>query len=129
MLLELLSQGEVQAAVSVQEAKLPSRNLVAELPGGQGEVVVLGAHYDTVADTQGANDNTSGLAVLLILAEELASRDLPFRVRSSPSVPRKWPVRQPAYVTPSAMSSLTKLLLCSTTTHSERRFHRPRGFR
>ncbi len=80
-LLELLSQGEVQAKVSVQEAKLPSRNLIAELSGGQEKVVVLGAHYDTVADTQGANDNTSGLAALLILAEELASRDLPFRVR------------------------------------------------
>lgn len=45
-------------------------NLVAELPGGgrQDEIVVLGAHYDTVETTPGADDNASAVAVLLEVA-------------------------------------------------------------
>src|SRR5438552_568316 len=39
-------------------------NLVAELPGTRraGEIVVLGAHYDTVDTTPGADDNASAVA-------------------------------------------------------------------
>ncbi len=46
------------------------RNLVAELPGSAlpGEIIVVGAHYDTVVDTPGADDNASGVAGLLELA-------------------------------------------------------------
>jgi Zn-dependent M28 family amino/carboxypeptidase len=45
-------------------------NLVAEIPGGSRarEIVVIGAHYDTVYDCPGADDNTSGVAALLELA-------------------------------------------------------------
>lgn len=44
----------------------PATNLVVEIPGtSAGEVVVLGAHYDTVATTPGADDNASAVAVLL----------------------------------------------------------------
>ena len=49
-----------------------SSNIILELPG-QGEgVVILGAHYDTVRSSVGANDNASGVGVLLTLAERLA---------------------------------------------------------
>ena len=49
-----------------------SSNIILELPG-QGEgVVILGAHYDTVRNSVGANDNASGVSVLLTLAERLA---------------------------------------------------------
>jgi Zn-dependent M28 family amino/carboxypeptidase len=50
------------------------RNLVAEIPGTSSaqEIVVVGAHYDTVPGTPGANDNGSGVAVLLELACLLA---------------------------------------------------------
>ena len=42
----------------------------------------MGAHYDIVPMTEfGANDNTSGTAVVLSLAEALAGRSLPFTVR------------------------------------------------
>src|SRR5688572_30030738 len=34
-----------------------------------GEIVLIGAHYDTVPSTPGADDNASGVAVLLALAE------------------------------------------------------------
>ena len=50
----------------------PSRNIILELPGGGEGVVILGAHYDTTPDSVGANDNASGMGVLLALAEMLA---------------------------------------------------------
>jgi Zn-dependent M28 family amino/carboxypeptidase len=55
----------------VENAKV--RNLIAEIPGGAraDEVVVIGAHYDTVLDCPGADDNTSGIAALLELARLL----------------------------------------------------------
>jgi Zn-dependent M28 family amino/carboxypeptidase len=48
-------------------------NLVAELPGSQRkhEVVILGAHYDTVESTPGADDNASGVAVLIEAARQM----------------------------------------------------------
>ncbi|MBI3930186.1 MAG: M20/M25/M40 family metallo-hydrolase [Armatimonadetes bacterium] len=48
-------------------------NLIAELPGSTraGEVLVLGAHYDSARGTPGANDNASGVAALLALAADL----------------------------------------------------------
>ena len=78
---ELLSTGAVEAAVSVIEELLSSRNVVAEKAGPGNAVVVLGAHYDTVPNIAGANDNASGTAVLLTVAAELAEEELPFTVR------------------------------------------------
>ena len=48
-------------------------NIVAELPGGRRkeEIVVLGAHYDTVWTTPGADDNASAVAVMLEVARLL----------------------------------------------------------
>ena len=45
-------------------------NLIAELPGTSraDEIVILGAHYDTVPTTPGADDNASAVAVLLEVA-------------------------------------------------------------
>ena len=80
-LLELLDQGPVDADLLVDRVVLPSRSVIAEMPGGDGDVVVLGGHYDTVPETDGANDNSSGIAVLLTLAERLAELDRPVRVR------------------------------------------------
>ncbi len=50
------------------------RNLIAELPGTtkRDEIVVIGAHYDTVPDCPGANDNGTGVAGLLSLARAFA---------------------------------------------------------
>ncbi len=49
-----------------------SRNIILELSGRGEGVVILGAHYDTTPDSVGANDNASGVGVLLALAERLA---------------------------------------------------------
>jgi len=46
-------------------------NIIAEVKGSdlsQKEILVIGAHYDTVAATPGADDNASGIAGLLELA-------------------------------------------------------------
>ena len=42
---------------------------------------MLGAHYDSVPQSPGANDNGSGTAVLLAVAEELANQELPLEMR------------------------------------------------
>ncbi len=55
----------------VQDKKFT--NLVFEKPGKENLPIILtGAHYDT-CDNPGADDNTSGVAVLLALAEALAN--------------------------------------------------------
>jgi len=55
-------------------------NLVAEIQGRSrpDEIVVVGAHYDTVSWSPGANDNGSAVAVLLELSR-LLKNDLPER--------------------------------------------------
>ena len=43
-------------------------NLEVELPGRSPEIVLIGAHYDSVFGSPGSNDNGSGVAALLALA-------------------------------------------------------------
>ena len=52
-------------------------NLEVEIPGGARpeEIVIVGAHYDSVVGTPGANDNASGVAALLALARRFAGRN------------------------------------------------------
>jgi Zn-dependent M28 family amino/carboxypeptidase len=42
-----------------------SRNVIATWPGAQRYPIILGAHMDTVPTSPGANDNASGVSVLL----------------------------------------------------------------
>jgi Zn-dependent M28 family amino/carboxypeptidase len=46
-------------------------NVVAELGPREGPLVVVGAHYDSVPESPGADDNASGVAALLEIAREL----------------------------------------------------------
>jgi len=50
----------------------PVSNILVELPGSsrKDEIVLVGAHYDSVPDCPGANDNASGVAALLELARQ-----------------------------------------------------------
>lgn len=73
--------GQVRATISVKLVEFPSRNVVAEKPGSGDKIVVLGAHYDTVPNVPGANDNASGTAVLLTIAQELQQKSFPFTIR------------------------------------------------
>ena len=82
--------GQVWAAqgLSVREEPFVVRgqrcaNLAVELPGSPHapEVVVVGAHYDSVLGSPGADDNATGVAVLLEMARALTGAPLARRLR------------------------------------------------
>lgn len=54
-------------------AGVESANLEVAVPGGAraSEIVLVGAHYDTVPGSPGADDNASGVAGLIEIAREL----------------------------------------------------------
>src|SRR5215203_736977 len=64
-------------AVTVHEFEHFGRthhNLILDLPGQQdGKFVLIGAHYDAVPGSPGADDNASALAVLLELARAFST--------------------------------------------------------
>ncbi|MBI4304846.1 MAG: M28 family peptidase [Chloroflexi bacterium] len=81
-LFKLASAGDAEVVVTVAYARRQSRNVVAERPGANpSRAVILGGHFDTVSDVPGANDNGSGVATLLAIAEAIKERDYPFTVR------------------------------------------------
>jgi hypothetical protein len=49
-------------------------NIEAEISGTRREIVLIGAHYDSVFSSPGANDNGSGVAAMLALARRFAGR-------------------------------------------------------
>ena len=59
------------------------QNVIAELKGSTSpeKVLVVGAHYDTVRTTPGADDNASGVAGLLRMAKLLSGKSLDKTVR------------------------------------------------
>ena len=72
-----LGQGNIGYEVERQEyeaGEMDVRNLIAELPGTsrRDEIVVVGAHYDTVPGSPGANDNGTGVAALIAIAQAFA---------------------------------------------------------
>ena len=48
-------------------------NIEAEKPGRLPAIILVGAHYDSVLGSPGANDNGTGVAALLALAHRLAN--------------------------------------------------------
>ena len=56
-------------------------NLEAVLPGQSSDTLVVGAHYDSVEGSPGANDNASGVAALIELARALHGTRPPMTVR------------------------------------------------
>ena len=85
LMLDALAEGEtLNGEMMIYPAgNGPSRNVIAELNNDilNDQVVLIGAHYDTTPWTQGANDNGSGVAAAMIVAEELADDELPFDLR------------------------------------------------
>jgi aminopeptidase YwaD len=78
---QLLTTTRVQVNINISKDERQSQNVVATKKGNGKGIVVIGGHYDTVFISPGANDNASGTAVLLVIAEELASKQFPFDVR------------------------------------------------
>ncbi|WP_339148155.1 MULTISPECIES: M20/M25/M40 family metallo-hydrolase [unclassified Sutcliffiella] len=57
-----------------------SANVVAFKPGKSQKVLVVGAHYDSVAAGKGSDDNASGVAVMLEAAEVLKKIPTPYSI-------------------------------------------------
>jgi Iap family predicted aminopeptidase len=56
-------------------------NIEAEIRGAAREIVLIGAHYDSVLGSPGANDNGSGVAAMLALARRFANKSSHYTVR------------------------------------------------
>lgn len=70
---ELSSAGEPIERQTYSAGNVEVTNLILERRGTRrpDEIVILGAHYDTVRETPGADDNASAVAVLLEVAKAL----------------------------------------------------------
>ena len=71
----LVGQLEAIGLADVEREYVPgyedlAPNLIVEAPGATlpDEIVIIGAHYDSVEESPGADDNTSGVAVVIELA-------------------------------------------------------------
>jgi len=62
------------SGIGFASAHCKTRNVIAEISGSRKpeEIVVVGAHYDSVYDCPAANDNGSGVAALLAIAQLFA---------------------------------------------------------
>ena len=73
----LLAKGPVRIQLDIQNTFTGStneRNVIADLPGtNPGEMVLVGAHFDSWDPAQGADDNGSGVAAVLEAARILKS--------------------------------------------------------
>ncbi len=71
------SLGYEVARQEYQVSRLACYNIEAERRGTiePDEIVIIGAHYDSVIGSPGANDNASGTAALLALAQEFAKKE------------------------------------------------------
>jgi Zn-dependent M28 family amino/carboxypeptidase len=76
---QLASSGYAPQRQTFELAKLPLSNVEAILEGTArpAEIVVVGAHYDSVSGCPGANDNASGVAAVLELAQRFSGERQP----------------------------------------------------
>lgn len=77
------SQGYQVVSQSYEVRGVRSENLEVTLPGAAWprEIILIGAHYDSVRGSPGANDNASGVAALLELSRAMAQAKLRRTVR------------------------------------------------
>ncbi len=68
------SQGYQVVSQNYEAYGVRSENIEVTLPGASRpeQIIVIGAHYDSVSGSPGANDNASGVAALLELSRALA---------------------------------------------------------
>ena len=79
-----MDEGEVTVRLNVAPQMLLSRNVVSTKSGDldeTGDIVILGAHFDAVDGSPGANDNASGVATVLTIAEQIEDQNLPHEMR------------------------------------------------
>lgn len=57
-----------------------SQNVIVVKPGLSEKLLVVGAHYDSGPEAMGADDNASGVGVMLEAAEVLANQETPYTI-------------------------------------------------
>ncbi len=67
---------EMQVVTDVSRININTVNTIAETPGASGQVVVVGAHLDSVREGPGINDNGSGTGLVLELARQYAASEM-----------------------------------------------------
>ena len=80
---ELVRDGVKRVQISVQQKEFDgeSHNVVAEIPGRNGEFITLSAHLDTTRMSHGSSDNMSGCVGLLGVMDALKDKDLNYGLR------------------------------------------------
>jgi alkaline phosphatase isozyme conversion protein len=63
------------------EGEMKSTNVMAVKRGLSPQEIIVGAHYDSSKKGEGADDNASGVAVLLELAQRVQAVETPYSVR------------------------------------------------
>ncbi|MGB8213423.1 MAG: M20/M25/M40 family metallo-hydrolase [Anaerolineales bacterium] len=66
---------------SAGNTTIKSANVVAVKTGASKQEIIVGAHYDSTADGPGADDNASGVGVMLEVAKLLAGKSTPYTIR------------------------------------------------
>ncbi len=67
--------------ITEDDEQLESANVIAVKRGLSSREIIVGAHYDSVDDGEGADDNASGVAVMLEVAEMLHGVQTPYTIR------------------------------------------------
>jgi Zn-dependent M28 family amino/carboxypeptidase len=95
---QLGSCGLMPRRHTYEVSRVPVSNIDATLTGTTDaeDVIVVGAHYDTVTNCAGANDNGSGVAAVLELARRFAARRQPRTIRFAAFVNEEPPFFQTA---------------------------------
>jgi alkaline phosphatase isozyme conversion protein len=65
----------------VTEEGFNAANIYVEKPGKSNRMILVGAHFDSVATGSGVDDNGSGVAVLLEMAKRLKDQETPYSLR------------------------------------------------
>jgi Zn-dependent M28 family amino/carboxypeptidase len=72
---------ELGIETSLQECRRPKiKNIIVDFSPGSENQLLFSAHYDVVKGSAGANDNASGVSVLLGLCQKLKNIRVPVRV-------------------------------------------------
>lgn len=69
------------AFTTEDDEELESANIIAVKRGLSSQEIIVGAHYDSVDDADGADDNASGVAALLEVAKLLQDAQTPYTIR------------------------------------------------
>lgn len=68
-------------SVTVKGKTINSANVMALKAGASRQEIIVGAHYDSVSVGKGADDNATGVAVILEVAERIRELETPYTIR------------------------------------------------